>query len=90
MNHKWICLAATPVFALMALLTSIDVLEMPHMHGSMEYGGSVLGGMGFMYLLMSVFHAAPWLRRSRRSHRPALQNAQNFQATASDQRASFP
>jgi hypothetical protein len=65
----WVCLGATPVFALMALLTSIGAFEMPHMHGAMAHGGSALGGMGFMYLLMSAFHAAPWLRRFSASRR---------------------
>ena len=54
-------LAATPAFALMALLTALgggraDMLcaAMPH--------ASPLAGMVPMYLLMSVFHAAPWLK----------------------------
>lgn len=60
---EWVCLGATPIFALMALLTSMGAFETPHVHGSLVHGGSMLGGMAFMYLLMGLFHAAPWLRR---------------------------
>ena len=55
---KWICLGATPTFAITALLTGV-------------YGGgasamirstvSPPSGMVPMYLLMSAFHSAPWL-----------------------------
>jgi hypothetical protein len=65
---KWLCLAATPTFAMMALLTSVLG------GGSMELlcsagHGSPLNGMVSMYLLMSAFHSAPWLKliASRRS-----------------------
>jgi hypothetical protein len=52
----WICLAATPVFAVMALATGLG--------GSPDMAmPSPLNGMAAMYLLMSVFHAAPWLKR---------------------------
>ena len=55
-----LALAASPTFATMALLTAIlggGPLEMicATAHGS-------LGGMVTMYLLMSAFHAAPWLK----------------------------
>jgi hypothetical protein len=61
----WLCLAAAPTFAIMALLTSV-------------FGGpsdmlcsaaSPLSGMVPMYLLMSAFHLTPWLKliSSRRS-----------------------
>jgi hypothetical protein len=54
-------LAAAPSFATMALLTcvlgdgSADVL-------CSTAGTSQLNGMAPMYLLMSAFHAAPWLK----------------------------
>ena len=57
----WLCLAATPSFAAMALLTGVtgggpmDAL-------CAEGHGSPLIGMAPMYLLMSAFHASPWLQ----------------------------
>jgi hypothetical protein len=57
----WLYLAAAPTFAIMALLTGVlgggpaDVL-------CSIAGGSPLGGMMPMYLLMSAFHLAPWLK----------------------------
>ena len=58
---KWLGLAATPTFAIMALLTSVLGA------GPMEFlcssgHGSPLNGMVSMYLLMSAFHSAPWLK----------------------------
>ncbi|WP_421917258.1 hypothetical protein [Mesorhizobium sp.] len=57
----WLCLAAAPIFALMALATcvlggnaSMLCMGMPD--------ASPLTGMPVMYLLMSAFHLAPWLR----------------------------
>jgi hypothetical protein len=57
----WLSLGAAPTFALMAALTGIfgGAYEMlcsaaPHT--------SALGGMVSMYVLMSVFHLAPWLK----------------------------
>ncbi|MBR1268324.1 hypothetical protein JQ629_12470 [Bradyrhizobium sp. AUGA SZCCT0222] len=55
----WLYLAAAPTFAVMALLTgflgSSDAL-------CSSAGTSPLGGMVPMYLLMSAFHLAPWLK----------------------------
>jgi hypothetical protein len=65
---RWLGLAAAPAFAIMALLTGVlgggpqDVLcSAAH--------ASPLSGMVPMYLLMSAFHTAPWLKlvASRRS-----------------------
>jgi hypothetical protein len=56
----WLCLAAAPTFAIMALLTSVgspvDTLC------STTQEALPLNGMVVMYLLMSGFHAGPWLR----------------------------
>ena len=54
-----LCLAAAPTFAIMALLTGVFGGESPDAMCSMA---SPLGGMVPMYLLMSAFHSAPWLR----------------------------
>jgi hypothetical protein len=59
---RWLSLAAAPTFAMMALLTSIHGGGMPDMLCSAAQGASPLTGMAAMYLLMSAFHLAPWLR----------------------------
>ncbi|WP_246675351.1 hypothetical protein [Mesorhizobium sp. B2-3-4] len=53
----WLCLAAAPTFALMALVSLGG-------EGAMSCMGapSPIAGMPAMYLLMSAFHLAPWLR----------------------------
>ena len=57
----WLYLAAAPTFAIMALLTGVlgggpaDAL-------CSIAGMSPLDGMMPMYLLMSAFHLAPWLK----------------------------
>jgi hypothetical protein len=55
-----LCLAATPTFAIMALLSAI----LGGGAADMLCAGSapLLTGMVPMYLLMSVFHASPWLK----------------------------
>jgi hypothetical protein len=60
----WLSLAAAPSFALMALLTGLasGAPEMLCMHDASMPGTGALGGMGVMYLLMSVFHLPAWLR----------------------------
>ncbi|MGN6304274.1 MAG: hypothetical protein ACTHNH_05625 [Mesorhizobium sp.] len=53
----WLGLAAAPTFAAMALFSIVS--------GSgacMAQDASPLSGMAAMYLLMSAFHLAPWLR----------------------------
>lgn len=57
---KWLGLAATPSFVLMALLTG--ALGGGDMLCSAMLDASPLSGMTPMYVLMSVFHSAPWLR----------------------------
>jgi hypothetical protein len=58
---RWLSLAAAPTFAIMALLSATTG------GGALEdfcssAGASWFGGMIPMYLLMSAFHSAPWLR----------------------------
>ena len=55
----WLSLAAAPSFATMALMTAAlgagaEPLCLAH--------GSLISGMAPMYLMMSAFHAGPWLR----------------------------
>jgi hypothetical protein len=57
----WLCLAAAPTFAIMALLTAV-LGGPPDMLCSARQDASPLSGMVPMYLLMSAFHSAPWLK----------------------------
>ncbi len=56
-----LCLAPTPVFAAMAILTAFGGAG-SEMLCSAAHGSLPLNGMVTMYALMSVFHAAPWLK----------------------------
>jgi len=58
-------LAAAPTFAILAVANAL------HDGGGVDVlcsGRSSLGGMTMMYLLMSGFHLAPWLKRFGRRH----------------------
>lgn len=56
----WLSLTAAPTFAGMAVLSvvSADMADM-----CAAQAASPLTGMAAMYLLMSAFHLAPWLKR---------------------------
>lgn len=58
---SWLGLAATPTFAVMAVLAAMIGGGPADM---LCFAGheSALGGMVPMYLLMSAFHSAAWLR----------------------------
>lgn len=58
---EWLGLAAAPTFAIMAFLsaTTTGPTEML----CLADAGGPLKGMTAMYLLMTTFHASPWLRR---------------------------
>lgn len=58
----WLGLAATPTFAIMALLTWLRGGDMPDMLCATVHASPPLGGMVPMYLLMSAFHLTPWLK----------------------------
>ncbi len=59
---NWLCLAAAPAFVIMALLTGVSGGGQMGMTCPMAQDASPLSGMVPMYLLMSVFHSAPWLK----------------------------
>ena len=55
-------LAAAPAFALMAVLTAVQDGSAHQMTCMGMAGASPLSSMSLMYLLMSAFHAAPWVK----------------------------
>ena len=59
---RMLSLAAAPTFAIMAVLTAVYGGAMPDMLCSAVRDGSPLTGMVPMYVLMSAFHSAPWLK----------------------------
>jgi hypothetical protein len=69
---NWLSLAATPTFAIMALLTAFAGGQQDMLCAAMH--SSPFAGMVPMYLLMSTFHVAPWLelifRRKSGAARP--------------------
>ena len=58
----WLSLAAAPTFAIMALLTGVAGGNQANMLCAAGEALSPLSGMAAMYLLMSAFHLAPWLK----------------------------
>ena len=67
----WICLAASPTFALMAWVAAAD---MPRIAICSSVSGMPpMNGMAWMYLLMSLFHVSPWLKLVFDRH-PTTQN----------------
>ena len=57
---NWLSLAAAPTFAIMALLSGIGGASQDLLCTMTQ--ASPFSGMTAMYLLMSAFHLAPWLR----------------------------
>jgi hypothetical protein len=63
----WLGLAATPTFAIMALMTVVVSGAPMDMLSTEGHGASSLSDMTAMYVLMAVFHAGSWLRLIERS-----------------------
>jgi hypothetical protein len=61
----WLGLAAAPTFAIMALLAGASGGGAPDVLCSALRDASPLGGMVPMYVLMTAFHVAPWLKLTR-------------------------
>jgi hypothetical protein len=57
-----LCLAASPTFAIIALVIGVFGGDPRAALCSAVHGGSPLSGMVPMYLLMSAFHSVPWLK----------------------------
>lgn len=68
----WLRFTASPTFAAMALLASAHGSDMICITGPST---SPLSGMVPMYLLMSLFHSAPWLKLLART-RPQSKQGQ--------------
>jgi hypothetical protein len=62
----WLCLAATPTFAVLGLASGVSGGSAPDALCAAMHAASPLSGMTCMYLLMSAFHSAPWLKLLRR------------------------
>ena len=62
---RCLSLAAAPTFTVMAVVSGFSGTDGGMICSAMP-GASPLGGMTSMYLLMSAFHAAPWLNRIAR------------------------
>jgi hypothetical protein len=81
----WVCLAATPTFAVMALLAGVPGHGPRGMFCSAVPDASPLSGMVWMYLLMSAFHSAPWLKlicgRRNSAHGPDSAFVKSTQST---------
>jgi hypothetical protein len=72
----WIGLAASPTFALMAWIAASDAPRNAICSSASDM--LPIGGMAWMYLLMSLFHVSPWLKlasgRPRQLTHPTPQN----------------
>ena len=62
MRTYWLSLAAAPTFAIMAFITAAFSGGPQDMFCAAAHQASPLNGMAWMYLLMSAFHSAPWLK----------------------------
>jgi hypothetical protein len=81
----WVCLAAAPTFAVMALVAAGLGHGPRDMVCSAVPDASPPSGMVGMYLLMSAFHSVPWLKlissRRNRANGPDAAFAKSIQST---------
>ena len=68
--ERFLCLAATPTFAVAALYGAFGGDAAMGATCSAGMPGAHATGMVAMYALMSVFHATPWLRLAMRTSVP--------------------
>ncbi|MCR6498261.1 hypothetical protein MUO32_04360 [Shinella sp. CPCC 101442] len=61
---RWPGLAASPTFAVMALISVFDTPPVAICGTGTDL--SPISSMTAMYLLMALFHLAPWLKLARR------------------------
>lgn len=57
---RWLGLAASPTFALMALIAAVDAPPLALCAAGIRM--LPIDGMTAMYGLMSLFHLSPWLK----------------------------
>jgi hypothetical protein len=84
----WLGLAATPSFAVMAVLTALGGAPADMLCSAGH--GSLLDGMVPMYLLMSAFHSAAWLKliaERRRARRRRMHDRRYERLVLRDARA---
>jgi len=74
---SWLGLAAAPTFAVMALLTALSGKGTDMLCAS-AHGVSPLSGMVPMYVLMSAFHSAPWLKLISRRRSAARRSGPHY------------
>jgi hypothetical protein len=72
----WLGLAAAPTFAVMALLTCVPGGDADMMCAAAHGVSPPLSGMVPMYVLMSAFHSAPWLKLISRRRSAARGSSQ--------------
>jgi hypothetical protein len=83
----WLRFTAAPTFAIMALLTGVLGVGSQVMLCSTAPDASPLSGMVWMYMLMSAFHLAPWLKliSSRTSGaQPSLSGVREIERKSTD------
>jgi glycerol-3-phosphate acyltransferase PlsY len=70
----WLGLAAAPTFALMAWISAVSSPGMTMCSAASAF--MPINDMALMYLLMSLFHASPWLKvfPARSQHRNTSAN----------------